>query len=297
MTTWKTYQIPSNLKQAFEYLSYSPTSSAVVAGGTDLLLDIQQERRPAVDVLVDVTRIPELTCLEIRGSRLFIGAAVPLKQVSASALVHEHATALAESTGQIGGPQVRAVGTLGGNVGHALPAGDGAISLFTLDAHAEVASESGVREVAMSDLYRGPGETALRVGQEILTGFYIPLRQPGQASAFSRVMRPQGVALPIINMAAWVSMDGGIIRAARLAVGPAGPVPQRASELEEALVSKTYSPELIKEVIPVLHHSIHFRSSALRATAGYRDHLAEVLLERVLSTACGRATSSTGGQA
>jgi xanthine dehydrogenase FAD-binding subunit len=297
MTTWKTYQIPSNLKQAFEYLSYSPTSSAVVAGGTDLLLDIQQERRPAVDVLVDVTRIPELTCLEIRGSRLFIGAAVPLKQVSASALVREHATALAESTGQIGGPQVRAVGTLGGNVGHALPAGDGAISLFTLDARAEVASESGVREVAMSDLYRGPGETALKVGQEILTGFYIPLSQTGQASAFSRVMRPQGVALPIINMAAWVSMDGGDIRAARLAVGPAGPVPQRATELEAALVGNKYSPELLKAVIPVLHHCIHFRSSALRATAGYRDHLAEVLLERVLSTACGRATSSTGGQA
>jgi xanthine dehydrogenase FAD-binding subunit len=298
MTTWKTYQIPSTLNQAFEYLSYSPASSAIVAGGTDLLLDIQQERRMPVDVLVDVTRIPELTCLEIRGSRLFIGAAVPLKQISASQLVHEHAQALSESTGQIGGPQVRAVGTLGGNVGHALPAGDGAISLLTLDARAEVARADGLREVPMIDLYKGPGETALRVGQEILTGFYIPLRQPRQASAFSRVMRPQGVALPIINMAVWLAVDAaGAISGARIGVGPAGLVPQRALEVEQLLAGKVYSPELLQAAIPVLHHCIHFRSSALRATAGYRDHLAEVLLERVLSAAYGRAMSSSGGQA
>lgn len=296
MTNWNTYQIPTSLSQAFQLLNTYPTSSAVVAGGTDLLLDIQQERHASVEVLVDVTRIPELTCLEIRSNRLFVGAALPLKQVAASPLIQEHARALAESTGQIGGPQVRAVGTLGGNVGHALPAGDGAISLLALDAVAEVARVDGTSEVPLEKLYRGPGETALDRGKEIIVGFYIPLSQPGQASAFSRVMRPQGVALPVINMAVWLEVHGNQIIHSRVAVGPSGPVPKRASDVEISLCNQKLSRVTIENAYEALHGCIHFRSSPLRATAGYRDHLAEVLLDRVLRTAYQRAVASASGR-
>ena len=272
------------------------TSCQIVSGGTDLLLELQQEHRAPVETLIDVTRIPELNLIEVRGERLFIGAAVPLKQVTDSPLVRKHALALAESTGQIGGPQVRAVGTLGGNVGHALPAGDGAISLLALDAQAEVASVSSTRRVPISNLYKGVGISTLIPGKEIIVGFDVALQQPGQASAFSRVMRPQGVALSIINMAIWLEVQDKLISRSRLAVGPAGPVPRQAENVDAYLSGREFNLETLDQAKCILHDCIQFRSSPLRATSGYRDHLAGVLLERVLTTAYHRAQQSLIGR-
>jgi xanthine dehydrogenase FAD-binding subunit len=292
MTNWHSYQIPNTLYHALNILQSYHHSTAIVAGGTDLLLDIQQGRHAGVEVLVDVTRIPELTRLEIRGERLFIGAGIPLDQVAASPLVKQHARALAESTGQIGGPQVRAVGTLGGNVAHALPAGDGAISLLALDARAEIARSDGVREVPLTQIYKGPGESTLEKSAEIITGFYLPLGKIGQASGFARVMRPQGVALPVINMAIWLEVIDKKISRSRVAVGPAGPVPRRAVDVESFLCSQELDDLTIETAVQALHGCIQFRSSPLRASAAYRDHLAEVLLERLLKTVYQRAIST-----
>lgn len=296
MRPWKNYLLPESLPQALQLMITHNPDCLIVSGGTDLLLEIQQEHRPPVETLIDVTRIPELNLIEIRGDRLFIGAGVPLKLVSTSALVLQHAQALAESTGQIGGPQVRAVGTLGGNVGHALPAGDGAISLLALDAQAEVASTQGSRRVPLLQLYKGPGLSALQPGSEIIVGFDVALQNQGQSSAFSRVMRPQGVALPMLNMAAWLEAQDGKITQCRLAVGPAGPVPRRAHPVEEFLAGKEMTADTLKEANSVLHQSIQFRSSPLRASSYYRDHLAEVLLERVLTTAMDRAMQTITGR-
>ena len=91
---WKTYFLANSIPEALNALAGAPGEACLVAGGTDLLLDLQQGRHPPVDTLVDITRIPELTALEVRGGRLFIGAAVPLNRVIASPLVQEHAQAL-----------------------------------------------------------------------------------------------------------------------------------------------------------------------------------------------------------
>ena len=296
MPTWNNYLLPTSLPQAFQYIQTHNTSCQIVSGGTDLLLELQQGHRTPVETLIDVTRIPELNLIEVRDDRLFIGAAVPLKLVTVSPLVLQHALALSEATGQIGGPQVRAVGTLGGNVGHALPAGDGAISLLSLDAQAEVASAAGARRLPLDLLYKGVGVSTLEPGKEIIVGFDVPLQQPGQASAFSRVMRPQGVALSIINMAVWLEIQDQHIVRSRLAVGPAGPVPKQAENVDAYLAGKEFSPETLDQAKCILHDCIQFRSSPLRATSGYRDHLAEVLLERVLTTAFARAQQSFIGR-
>jgi len=293
MTIWNSYKIPHTLTDLFCLLDEN-SSCSIVAGGTDLLLEIQQGHHPPVDTLIDVTRLPELTSLEIRTDRLFIGAAVPLKLVASSPLVQLHARALSESTGQIGGPQVRAVGTLGGNVGHALPAGDGAISLLALDACAEVATRAGCREVPLAELYKGPGETALKRREEVITGFYVKTMNPGEASAFSRIMRPQGVALPVLNMAGWLSLEGNEIKAARIGIGPSGPTPKHSVELEKAIQGMAPGSLDFGKLFTVLHDTVKFRSSPLRASSAYRDQLAEVLLKRVLDTCIHRAIENRG---
>jgi len=268
------------------------------------MLDLRQGRRPAVHTLVDVSGIPELSVLEVRGAELFIGAAVPHSQIINSPLVRQHARALVEACDLIGGTQVRNVATLGGNVAHALPAADGAIALLALDAYAVVASldltqiteaylSSQTREVIMTrlpllDLYQGPGKTALKAGQ-LLAGFCLPLAGRGQASAFVRVMRAQGVALPVLNLAVSVKREQDILTDLRIAIGPAGPVPLRAQAAETALRGRPLTPENIAEAVAALLGEAHFRTSPQRATAGYRQHLAGNLLAEAVSKAWERA--------
>jgi CO/xanthine dehydrogenase FAD-binding subunit len=209
---WEKYIRAHSVEEALQALSDSPQPACPISGGTDLLLELQQGRHEPVRTLVDLNEIPELNCLEIRGEGLFLGAAVPLSQVSGSNLVALHARALQEACDLIGGPQVRNTATLGGNVAHALPAADGTIALLALDALAETAAPEGRRRLPIEQLFLGPGKSALNLHRELIVGFYLNCCKIGQASAFKRVMRAQGVALPILNLAAWMSREGQFIR-------------------------------------------------------------------------------------
>ncbi|MFO7584332.1 MAG: xanthine dehydrogenase family protein subunit M [Anaerolineales bacterium] len=288
MSLWKEYLHPQTVQEAVQALASAPVPAIPIAGGTDLMLDLQQGNHTPVHTLVDLSGIPEMCLLEIRGEKLYIGASVPHNRIVESLLVREHASSLVESCGLIGGPQVRNSATLGGNVAHALPAADGTIGLLALDAEAEVASPSSRRLLPLHELFAGPGKSTL-APDEIIVGFYVPLRKPRQASAFCRVMRAQGIALPILNLAAWVERDGEVIRVARVAVGPAGPTPFRAIETGKYLSGKVFSAETIAGAQETLLAEAKFRTSPARATAEYRRELVVVLLKNALSTAWERA--------
>lgn len=291
MPIWENYLVAASLEDALRALASAPGPARCIAGGTDLLLDLQQGRHPPVHTLVDVTCLPETTALEIRGEELFIGAAVPLRQIISSALVRSHALAVAEACELIGGPQVRNTATLGGNVCHALPAADGAIALLALDAVAEIADRNGVRRAPLQALFRGPGQSTLDPRRELLLGFSVRLRQVGEASVHRRVMRPQGVAIAILNMAVWISRRADRIQEVRLALGPAGPLPFRASQTEALLRGAIFQPDLLPQAIETLLGEARFRTSPHRATADYRRHLAGVLLQETLTIAWQRTLS------
>src|SRR5512139_3405786 len=140
MNLWQEYIRPTNLSQALQAFAEAPRPILPIAGGTDLLLDLEQGRHSPVHTLLDVTSIAEMTALEMRGDELFVGAAIPVNRIVLDPLVNVHAQALTEACNLIAGPQVRNVATLGGNVAHALPAADGTIALLALNAVAEVAS-------------------------------------------------------------------------------------------------------------------------------------------------------------
>jgi len=288
MSLWKEFLHPQTVQAAVEALASAPSPAIPIAGGTDLMLDLQQGNHAPVHTLVDLTGIAEMCALEIRGERLFIGACVPHNRIVDSPLVQAHAQALVESCGLIGGPQVRNMATLGGNVAHALPAADGTIGMLALDAEAEIASPQSRRQVPLQEIFVGPGKSSLQK-DEILVGFTLPLQKAHQASAFRRVMRAQGIALPILNLAAWLERDGQVIRLARISVGPAGPTPFRARKTEAYLAGKVFSAETIAEAQNSLLAEAVFRTSPARATAEYRRELVVVLLKNALTTAWERA--------
>ncbi len=296
MPTWKNYLIPHSLKEAVILLDQAPKSLKIIAGGTDLLLDIQQGRIPQVETLLDINEIPDLQKLELQQECLYIGAAVPLKQVTNSPLVNFHAEALAEASGLVGGPQIRNSATLGGNVAHALPAADGTVALLALDAEVEILNSNGKHRMALIELFIGPGRSKLDPQGDILVGFYLPIRKEGQSSSFSRIMRPQGVALPILNVAIWLERKENKISDIRIVLGPAGPIPQRSVMAEQVLLDKVPDESLKKQAIEALLTSSHFRTSPHRATADYRKHLCSILFEQAFENAWNRASAQVSLQ-
>jgi carbon-monoxide dehydrogenase medium subunit len=287
MNFWQHYHVAKSVDDALKILGSSPGQSCFIGGGTDLLLDLQQGRHHPVHTLVDITEIAEMRLLEIREGALFIGAGIPHRKIVDSPLIQAHAGALVQASGLIGGPQVRNTATLGGNVAHALPAADGTIALMALGAQAEIAGPSGRRRVPLVEIFAGPGKNTLE--NELLVGFYLPLRKPGEASAFKRVMRPQGVAIAILNLALWLHRAEDLIADIRIAVGPSGPVPRRMTHAESALRGASPTPENIARAFEAILSQASFRTSRHRATSEYRQHVVGVLLEETLLAAFERA--------
>lgn len=291
MPLWEHYHRPTTVDQAIDNLAHYAGRARILAGGTDLLLEMQQGRKPSVQALIDITQIPELCQIDEADGFVYIGAGVTHTTITHSELLTQKATCLVESCGVIGGPQVRNVATLGGNVAHALPAGDGTLSLVALDAEAEVAGPTGRAWHPMAKLYAGPGKSGLDHASELIVRFRLKPAVAGEGSAFKRIMRPQGVALPILGLGAWVRMSGGAVEAARISLGPAGPRPLRAAQAEAYLTGKAFSRDLLPELAERVLADAQLRTSPHRATAEYRHELILPLLARALPLAVQRATT------
>ncbi len=291
MTLWQEYRHPTSLAEALSDLTNAPKPVVPIAGGTDLLLDMRQGRHTPAQTMLDLTGIAEMNGIEIRDESVFIGACTPINRIINHLLIHKNAQALFEACDLIAGPQVRNIATLGGNVAHALPAADGTIALVALGATAEIASRDGLRQMPIENLFLGPGKSAIDKSSELIAGFYIPIVKTGQASAFKRIMRPQGVALPILNCAVWVERDGECIKDARIAVGPGGPIPFRATDAEDTLHGQVYSEDLIAQAVTAILGQGSFRTSPRRATSQYRQHILGGLFRDTFKEAWSRTIS------
>ena len=279
-----------SLAEALDTLLIEDQSKAIIAGGTDLLLDIRQGRHTSPDIFLDVSEIEEMRNIRLEGESIFLGGAVTHNEIVSSELLIEHAQCVVEGCGLIGGPQVRNVATIGGNVAHALPAGDGTISLLALDADVQIASSSGgTRWEPLIDIFEGPGKVTFDRKSELLVGFRFSRKKDRESSAFHRVMRPQGVAIAILNMAAWVKLDANdSIQDVRIACGPAGPRPFRAYQTESIFKGKIFDDNTFNQACRVLESEVSLRTSPHRATKEYREMLLSVLLREVLDAAVAR---------
>lgn len=295
MKLWNHYHTPHSVDEAVNLLSQYAGQARIVAGGTDLLVDARAEIHPPHEALIDITHIPELLHIREDGDMIYIGAGVTHTSIVKSQVITPGATCLVESCGVVGGPQVRNVATLGGNVAHALPAGDGTTSLVALDAEVEVFYQGQRQWLPICDVFLGPGRSLLETGRDLLLSFRFRRTGQGEATAFKRIMRPQGVALPIMGCAVWVKLDTTSTRyeAARISIAPIGPKPMRSSEVEAALIGKAANGDTIETVAAFAQTVLHPRTSKYRATADYRSEMIRVLLRRTLTLATERARTGT----
>ncbi len=288
---WKHYHRPATVDEAAALLDQYGGQARVIAGGTDLLVDMRAGHAAHQEALVDITSIPELCEIEESDGVVTIGAGVTHTAIVKTSLLAQRATCLVESCGVVGGPQVRNVATLGGNVAHALPAGDGTTSLVALDAEVEIVQAGERRWVPILEMFLGPGKSLLNPSRDVLLKMRFKLTADREATAFSRIMRPQGVALPILGCAVWVRLDesGSVFEDSRISIAPAGPTPRRVAEVEDWLRGKPVGEATIHEAAAVGQRVLSPRTSKYRATADYRHEMIAVLLKRTLPRAADRA--------
>lgn len=298
MKLWNKYHTPKTIDEAVATLQQYGGSARVIAGGTDLLIDMRAEggavgTHGLQEALVDITSITELCTIDVDAGKATIGAGVTHTQIVKSDQLAAGATCLVESCGVVGGPQVRNVATLGGNVAHALPAGDGTTSLVALDAEVEIVKDGKRQWVPILEMYLGPGKSLLDSCSDILLRFRFDLCGEREATAFDRVMRPQGVALPVLGCAVKVRLDAAMthFEAVNVCIAPVAPTPKRITEVEAFLQGKPATEQTINEVVTIAREALHPRRSKYRATAEYRHEVAEVLLRRTLTLAVERAKS------
>ena len=289
---WNNYHTPTSIEEAVALLDHYDGSARVIGGGTDLLLEIQQGQSPVVEAMVDTSRISGLDRITFDNGHIVIGCAVTHTQIVSEKRIIRQGTCLVESCGVIGGPQVRNVATLAGNVAHALPAGDGSIGLLALGGEVEVAGTGGSRWVPLEDVFLGPGQSAIDHHRDILTRLRFRPTEEREASAFTRVMRPQGVALPMISMAARLQLDdSNTITAVRISLGPAGPVPYLAEPAMDVLMGGQAEAKQFDKAAAAVLAAVPLRTSKYRATREYRAEMIRTHLPLILARAAERSRS------
>jgi carbon-monoxide dehydrogenase medium subunit len=290
ISRWQNYYTPATVEEALEILQRYDGEARVVGGGTDLLVETRRGMHKPVAAMVDVTHIEGLDRISIEDDYIVIGCGVTHSQIVRDARIIERGSCLAESCGVIGGPQVRNVGTLAGNVAHALPAGDGTIGLLALGGEIEVAGVDGTRWMPLQESFKGPGKSFIDRYRQLLTRLRFRPTGPGEGSAHRRVMRPQGLCLPIISMGVRVALgEGGVISDARISMGPVGPVPHLAEPAMAALVGEPANKGQYAKAAEVALQHVELRASKYRATREYREQMVRTFLPAILERAVERA--------
>jgi len=292
---WDEYHLPATLDDALELLARYDGRARVIGGGTDLLLDLKEEHysgeQPHYAALIDVTRIAGANEIREDGGWIVIGCAVTHTQVVASPLIQARATALYEASGVVAGAQIRNTGTVVGNVAHALPAADSAVALAVLDAQVKRQKAKGKSGdwVPIASIYLGPGKSAIDSTRELISAIRFRPTDAQEGSAFTRIMRPQGIALPILGMAARVQLTivncQLSITNCAISAGPVAPTLFRAMKTEEFLRGKAVDDATLDEATRVLLSEAQPRTSAHRATREYRVELLPTMLREVLTRA------------
>jgi carbon-monoxide dehydrogenase medium subunit len=283
---WEKYLVPATLDEALSMLADYEGGARVIAGGTDLVPQLKNGERK-VKCLVDVSRLPELKGIHRQDGVIRIGAAVTHQKLASSGLLQEYARALAQGAGAVGSPQIRYMGTVGGNVVNAQPAADTAIPLLALGAEAEIVSIKGTRREPLEALYVRPGESKVDASSEILVALRFGATGRHGGSAFARLAKRRALSLPVLNAAVVVHVDGdgGTLEDVSMALGPVALTPFRARKAEAALRGRPADEAIVESALEIASQEAQPRSNPLRGSAEYRREMVKVLLKRALEQA------------
>ncbi|MCX8208151.1 MAG: xanthine dehydrogenase family protein subunit M [Sulfolobales archaeon] len=276
------YYRPKTLSEALEILA-KVEDSKVIAGGTDLLVDMKTSRVRA-RVLVDINSVAELRGIEDGGEFIRIGAATKLQEILESRIVSEHLPLLKAAVKSMGSWQIRNLATVGGNLCTASPAADTAPPLLAYDAELVIAGLSGLRVVPISKFFTGYRKTTVNRG-EILKEVLI--RKSGWTGwSYEKLGRRGGFTLSVVAAAVLARVSSSVVEDVRIALNSVAPTPIRAYRAEELLRGRRIGKELVEEAARVVASEVS-PIDDVRSTSWYRREMSYRLALETLSRALG----------
>lgn len=270
-------------------LSSTTDGIRILAGGTDLLVQLREGRKKA-SILVDIKSIPEANQLSYDPkSGLTIGAAVPCYRIRQEATINRLYPGLIDAIEIIGGVQIQGRATLGGNLCNASPAADSIPALIVNQAICTIAGPHGTRQVAVEGFCTAPGQTVLEQG-EFLISLQLPLPALRSGARYLRFTPRNEMDIAVVGAGASVTLDETftVFQSARLALGAVAPTPLFIREAGEYLSNCKVTPESITEAARIAQAACR-PISDMRGTAAQRRHLVGVLTRRALEGAIQRA--------
>lgn len=279
------YEAPTTVAEAVRRLSELGERGKVLAGGHSLI-PLMKLRLAQPEVLVDIGHLGELRHIHAKDGLLAIGALATHAQVAADALVRERCPLLAETAGQIGDPQVRNAGTIGGALAHADPAADYPATILALDADVIVQGPRGSRTIAATDFFTGLLTTAL-APDELLVEVLVPQLVEGAGGAYVKLPN-KASHYAVVGVAAAVKLQDGKVASLGVGITGAGAQPRRAAAVERTLVGQAPTPEAIARAAEGAAEGIDLLSD-VHGSAEYRAAMARVYTRRAITEAVRRA--------
>jgi xanthine dehydrogenase FAD-binding subunit len=283
------YAAPTSLAQAMALLEGAHGTARVLAGGTDLIVQLREHLRDA-DLVVNIKKIPELMELSYSSQLgLRLGASVPCYRIYEHAEISVAYPALADAARIVGGWQIQSRASVGGNLCNSSPAADTIPALIALGAQCVIAGPKGLREVRAESFCTAPGRNVLQKG-EILATIVVAPPVPFSGSAYERFIPRNEMDIAVAGAASWVklSADGTTIEQARIGLAAVAPTPLFAAEASQWLSGKP-ATEKTFELAGELASEVASPISDMRGTAEFRLHLVGVLTRRTLEKAVERA--------
>ena len=282
------YHAPETLAEAMRLLATGDGAAQPLAGGTDLVLQLERGIHPA-RAAVDLKRIPELRGIAAAKDGWRFGALVRMAELERHAVLSAVYPALVEAAGFVGGPPIRNRATLAGNLCNASPAADTAPPLLALGASVDCRSPDGADTVSLADFWRAPGQTVLRPG-ELVAAINLPAPPARSGNAFARLTR-LAMDIALVNAAAYVTLDDARrLSQARLALGACGPTVFLVPGMADVLAGQAWNEETRAAAMALARDSAQ-PIDDVRASADYRRDMAGVLAARCLAQAIDRANN------
>ncbi len=277
---WERYFSVSSVDEAIALLGEFGDTARIIAGGTDILLEMERGQRQGVTHLIDITRVGALREITEDGDMIRLGALVTHNHVVGSDLLAERALPLVQAAWEVGAPQIRNRATVAGNLITASPANDTIVPLLAMGASVTLASASGSREVKLSEFYTGLRRTVMR-SDELLTTINIPAMKPSARGIFIKLGLRRAQAISVVNTAVVLDFDGEVVREATITLGSVAPTIIRVPAAEAALIGKSLTADVVSEVAKVASET-PTPIDDVRSTAAYRTEMVRVIVGRAL---------------
>ncbi|MBB6215139.1 carbon-monoxide dehydrogenase medium subunit/xanthine dehydrogenase FAD-binding subunit [Anaerosolibacter carboniphilus] len=280
---------PSTLGEALEVLSQQGNNGQLIAGGTDLMIEIRHHQY-GKNTLIDISHLKELRFIEIGEQEISIGAGTRFSDIVNHQEMKAICKGLWEACKSVGSPQIRNAGTIGGNICNGSPAADSVPPLLALDAQVTIKSSKKTRTTALKDLYMDKGKIALEA-DELLHTIRFRKPQKGESISFEKLGLRRALAIARLSCAVFISLEeGDKIREVRIATGAMGRYPQREEGIERLLMGETLDEPLIEMGIQELSHIARLRLGS-RRSAAFKCEAIQGLFDKALKRAAKEAKS------